>query len=139
MDLKATARCNRTYLPATGKLSCQVTFRNDGKAAAVVPYFSTYPSVAGMSYVRCDAARAELCPVNLGSWNAAVIMPDEWFSVTFDLTALPWIDWESIWLYFQAGATSGSEIEDAPADNYGTLTLPVPLFRDDFEGEPAPL
>jgi len=56
-----------------------------------------------------------------------------------DLHSFTGISTEISTLYFYVTTNSNNEIEDNSADNSGQLTLPVPIFSDDFEGDPPPL
>ena len=143
VDLRTAARCNRGYQPADKPLSCQATFRNDGQAAVLNPYFALYPGFGMLTITQCTAARQELCPVYAPEWwwNAAVIMPGEWLTVSFDTYAgmQMQVPVDELMLYAHAHSTASDEIEDAPADNDVLLLLPVPIFADGFDGDPPPL
>jgi len=139
VDLSSSARCNRGYLPTDKPVSCQVTFRNDGQAAALSPYLDTYTYLSYEVLTNCAATRQDLCPLYPGGWNAAVMMPGDFVTLTMDLHSFTGISTEISTLYFYVTTNSNNEIEDNSADNSGQLTLPVPIFSDDFEGDPPPL
>jgi len=139
VDLNTSARCNRAYLPHDKPVSCQVTFRNDGSAAALSPNLQTYTYLSYLVLTNCAATRQDLCPLYAGGWSTPVMMPGDSITLTLDMYAFDGIITEISTLYFYAAPGSSSEIEDTPADNSGQLTLPVPIFRDDFEGDPPPL
>jgi len=139
VDLSSSARCNRGYLPTNKPVSCQVTFRNDGRAAALTPYLDTYTYLSYEVLTNCAATRQDLCPLYAGGWYGGVMMPGDFVTLTMDLHAFDGVSTEISTLYFYVTPNSNNEIEDNSADNSGQLTLPVPIFRDDFEGDPPPL
>lgn len=139
VDLNSSARCNRAYLPANKVISCQVTFRNDGSAAALTPFIDIHPYLAVATLTNCAAARQELCTNYFATGYLAALMPGDQITFTEEVYAFEGLGNDEATLYFNAVPNSAGEIEDNPADNGGQLTLEVPIFRDDFEGDPPPL
>ena len=139
VDLGAVTTCERSHISPNAPLNCQLALRNAGTAAALMPYFYL-GATAAQSNLGCVAPRPDVCPAKLpAEWTASVLMPGESAVVSFQLSVNSSAAYESV--YVSADAFSGSygETEDAPLDNSSSLTIPVSLFSDDFEGAtPAP-
>jgi hypothetical protein len=138
VNLIATSACDRPYLPKSAPLSCQVTLRNAGPAAVTMPYLYVDANGMVVSNLNCNAPRPDMCPAQLpGAWEPTVVMPGDSILLSFQLTANPAFSYDAIFLDYGAFITSGGELEDVPVDNWNSNSIPVPLFRDDFEGEAA--
>jgi hypothetical protein len=135
VDLSSSAACDRPYAARGVPLVCHVLLRNTGPAAAANwPYFYVGTSLVPLK-LNCNAPREELCPAQLQvPWSASVMMPGETIELSFQLVLDPSFSEETISIGTQAYSGAWDEIEDTYGDNSASLTIPVPLFHDGFDG-----
>lgn len=134
VDLRASVLCDRAYLTGGGSLSCQLILHNFGPSAALSPRFEFDLDGADAFDFSCNATHGGLCPPALSAkWTSAVMQPRDTAVLWFQLAPARGVDTATLGVT----VTGSGEIEDQPSDNAERLSIPVVLFRDDFEGVPA--
>lgn len=138
VNLHAQASCAQPIAQKNVPLACRVVLSNSGEATSLLPYFALATGAGGtLSIVSCSAPRPQLCAnQGLNAWGVPDLQPGE--AVTLDVQLDVGADFhaETTYLFAQIYYGAGGEIDDAPYDYYTEMDLPVPLFRDGFEGVP---
>jgi len=130
VDLRASALCEHAYASGDAPLSCQIILHNAGPSTAFSPHYEIDAQGARFADFACSAPRTDLCPSALpANWSANAMEPNDSVVLWFQLYAAPGVET----LTLRATTVGAGEIEDRPADNADVTTIPVPLFRDDFE------